>query len=65
MNWFDSMLDISSVWKQVEFNIVGDAGGSQAQFNSGSSLKAIFSFADGSSAKPTCVANARDYWRDQ
>jgi hypothetical protein len=58
MNAPDSMLDISSVWKQVEFNIVGDAGGSQAQFNSGSSLKAILSFADGSSAKPTCVANA-------
>ncbi len=58
LNWFDSMLDISSVWKQVEFNIVGDAGGSQAQFNSGSTLKAILSFADGSSAQPSCVANA-------
>ena len=57
MNWFDSMLDISSVWNKVEFNIVGDAGGSQAQFNSGSSLKAILSFYDGSATKPTCLAN--------
>ncbi len=57
MTWFDSMLDISSVWDKVEFNIVGDAGGSQAQFNSGSSLKVILSFADGSSAEPTCLAN--------
>lgn len=57
MTWFDFMLDISTVWNKVEFNIVGDAGGSQAQFNKGSSLKAIFAFADGSSAKPSCLAN--------
>jgi hypothetical protein len=57
MTWFDFMLDIASVWNKVEFNIVGDAGGSQAQFNSGSSLKVIFAFADGSSKKPTCLAN--------
>ncbi len=58
LTWFDSMVDISSVWDKVEFNIFGDAGGSQAQFNSGTSLKVIFSFADGSSAKPSCLANA-------
>jgi hypothetical protein len=57
MTWFDAMLDIASAWKQVEFNIVGDAGGSQAQFNRGSSLKAILSFTDGTSTKPACVAN--------
>lgn len=56
-NWFDFMLDISSVWNKVEFNIVGDAGGSQAQFNSGSSLKVILAFADGGAAKPSCQAN--------
>jgi len=58
MNWFDSMLDIASVWNKVEFNIVGDAGGSQAQFNSGSKLLVILSFADGSATKPGCVANS-------
>jgi hypothetical protein len=57
MSWFDAMLDISSVWSKVEFNVVGDAGGSRATFNSGSSIKVILSFADGSSAKPTCLAN--------
>jgi len=58
MNWFDFMLDMASAWKQIEFNIVGDAGGSQAQFNSGSSLKAVIAFADASATKPTCLANS-------
>jgi hypothetical protein len=58
LNWYDSTLDIASVWNKVEFNIVGDAGGSQAQFNSGSSLKVILAFSDGSATKPTCLANA-------
>jgi len=57
MNWYDSVLDMASAWNKVEFNIVGDAGGSQAQFNSGTTLKAILAFADGSSTKPTCLAN--------
>ncbi len=56
MNWFDFMLDIASVWNKVEFNIVGDAGGSQAQFNSGSKLSLFLAFADGS-AGAKCLAN--------
>ncbi len=32
----DSVLKIATVWNQSEFNIVGDAGGSQANFNMGS-----------------------------
>jgi hypothetical protein len=31
----DSVLDISQVWQQSEFNVVGDAGGSRADFNKG------------------------------
>jgi hypothetical protein len=58
VNSRDSMLDIASVWNKVEFNIVGDAGGSQAQFNSGSSLKVILAFSDGSASTPKCLANA-------
>jgi hypothetical protein len=34
----DSVLDISSVWTQVEFNVLGNAGGSRADFNKGSSI---------------------------
>lgn len=53
----DSVLDISSVWNQSEFNIVGDAGGSEAVFNTGSSVTVRVALTDGSSAAPTCVAN--------
>jgi hypothetical protein len=58
MTWFDAMLDIASVWNKAEFNVVGDAGGSQAQFNSGSSIKVILSIYDGFASAPTCLANA-------
>jgi hypothetical protein len=54
----DSMLDISQVWKQSEFNIVGDAGGSRADFNTPVSVTVKVALTDGSTSAPTCVANA-------
>jgi hypothetical protein len=54
----DSVLDISAVWNESEFNIVGDAGGSEAVFNTGSSVTVNVALTDGSNAAPTCVANA-------
>jgi hypothetical protein len=54
----DSVLDISSVWKEAEFNVVGNAGGSRADFNSGSSVTVALLLFDGSTAAPTCVTNA-------
>jgi hypothetical protein len=54
----DSMLDISSVWKETEFNIVGDAGGSRADFNTGASITVKIAITDGSTSLPTCVKNA-------
>jgi hypothetical protein len=53
----DSVLDISSVWQQAEFNVVGDAGGSRADFNKGSSITVTLTVLDGSSSAPACVAN--------
>jgi hypothetical protein len=54
----DSTLDIASVWKQVEYNIVGDAGGSEAEFNtSGVSIKVNIAATDGSTTAPTCEAD--------
>jgi hypothetical protein len=53
----DSVLDISSVWKESEFNVVGDAGGSRADFNKGSSVTVKVALTDGSTAAPTCVKN--------
>ena len=54
----DSVLDISSVWTQAEFNVVGDTGGSQAVFNSGSSITVTLLLFDGSTAAPTCFPDA-------
>jgi hypothetical protein len=54
----DSVVDISAVWTQSEFNVVGNAGGSRAQFNSGSSVTVKAALTDGSSAAPRCVAGA-------
>jgi hypothetical protein len=51
----DSMLDISSVWQDTEFNVFGDSGGSQAQFNYGTTLGVQLVLTDGSTAAPACV----------
>ncbi|WP_323123293.1 hypothetical protein [Burkholderia alba] len=51
----DSISDIANGWNQVEFNVVGNAGGSRADFNSGSSLTVAVALTDGSSSAPTCV----------
>jgi hypothetical protein len=53
----DSVLDISQVWKQSEFNVVGDAGGSRADFNEPVSITVKVALTDGSSSAPTCVAD--------
>ncbi|MGO4504520.1 MULTISPECIES: hypothetical protein [unclassified Dyella] len=54
----DSVLLLASVWKVGEFNVVGNAGGSEAQFNSGSSITVKLAVTDGSTAVPSCVANS-------
>jgi hypothetical protein len=54
----DSINDIASVWRQSEFNIVGDAGGSRADFNKGVKLTVKVALTDGSTTAPTCVANS-------
>jgi hypothetical protein len=52
----DSYTDIASGWTQAEFNILGNAGGSKAEFNTGSSLTVKFAVTDGSTRTPTCVS---------
>jgi hypothetical protein len=52
----DSLTDISSKWTQAEFNVVGNAGGSQAQFNKGTSLTTKLALTYGSTTAPTCIA---------
>jgi hypothetical protein len=53
----DSVLDISSVWNKAEFNVFGNAGGSRADFNSGSSITVTLLVLDGSTSAPTCVSD--------
>lgn len=54
----DSVVKLATVWNESEFNVVGDAGGSRAVFNTGSSVTVHASVKDGSTAAPKCVANA-------
>lgn len=54
----DSVLYLAQVWKESEFNVVGNAGGSEAVFNSGSSITVKVAVTDGSTAAPSCVANS-------
>ena len=53
----DSVVYLATVWKQSEFNVVGNAGGSEAEFNSGSSITVKIGASYGSTTAPTCVAN--------
>lgn len=54
----DSVLYLAQVWKQSEFNVVGNAGGSEAEFNSGSSITVKVAASDGSTTAPSCVADS-------
>ncbi len=47
---------IASTWKQTEFNVVGDEGGTQAKFNKGVSITGKLEVVDGSTTAPTCLA---------
>ena len=51
----DSMVNLSTNWTTAEFAVVGDGGGSQANFGAGTTLAARTSVDNGASAAPTCV----------
>ena len=54
----DSVTYLATAWKQAEFNIIGDGGGSKATFNSGSSVTVKVAVSHGSTAAPSCASNA-------
>ncbi|WP_267224715.1 hypothetical protein [Dyella silvae] len=54
----DSVLYLAQVWNVSEFNVVGNAGGSEADFNSGSSITVNVAVNNGSTTAPSCVANS-------
>ena len=54
----DGVLGVATVWTQSEFNVFGDAGGSEAEFNASASVTVHVAVQDGSTSAPACLANA-------
>ena len=54
----DSVTYLGTAWKQAEFNIIGDGGGSKATFNRGASITVKVAVTHGSTAAPSCASNA-------
>lgn len=53
----DTVMYLADGWTDSEFNVIGDGGGSQANFNSGTSLTVRIEVTDGTNAKPVCQGN--------
>jgi len=53
-----SITDLYSNWKGAEFNVVGNAGGSVADFNSGSTITVSLQTDTGNTTAPTCEADS-------
>ncbi|AMO96372.1 putative secreted protein [Collimonas fungivorans] len=51
----DSTVFAALWWKQAEFTLVGNGGGSQASFNKGSSVGVKLAIDDGGTHAPTCL----------
>jgi hypothetical protein len=54
----DTVADFAANWKGAEFNVVGDGGGSNANFNSGSSVTVNVAVNDGATSAPQCQGGA-------
>jgi len=56
----DSYTQIATVWNQAEFNVVGNAGGSEAQFNNGSTVvvQSSVTYTPASTSAPICLLNS-------
>ncbi len=54
----DSIVDLATAWTESEFNIVGDGGGSEANFNSGSSITVQITVLNGTRDVPICAADS-------
>jgi hypothetical protein len=54
----DGITDLSQHWAGAEFNIIGNGGGDQADFNSGSKITVSIMADDGVKSKPTCPAQS-------
>jgi hypothetical protein len=48
---------LSAGWTGSEFNVIGDGGGSEAEFNTGAALTDEIEVTDGTTNAPTCQSN--------
>ena len=56
-NGLDTVMYLSAGWTEGEFNVIGDGGGSQANFNTGTKLTVKIAVTNGTNDKPVCQAN--------
>jgi len=54
----DSVVYLAKSWNASEFNVIGDGDGSEAKFNSGSSITVKIALKDGLKTAPDCESNA-------
>ena len=54
----DSIIRLAKYWNTAEFNVFGGGGGSDANFNAGTSITVRLSVNDGTTNPPTCQPNA-------
>jgi hypothetical protein len=54
----DSVVDLATAWTESEFNVIGDGDGSQATFNTGSSIGVKIAVSNGTTNAPTCAADS-------
>jgi hypothetical protein len=54
----DNFLQIGTVWRDVEFNVFGNGGGSEAIFNNGASINGMVELMDSSGMTPLCSNSA-------
>lgn len=50
----DSLLDLEASWNTSEFNVFGSGGGSEANFNTNSTIDVETTITDGTTTAPTC-----------
>jgi hypothetical protein len=54
----DSVVYLATAWKESEFNIIGDGDGSEATFNTGSSVTVNIAVTNGKTAAPKCASDS-------
>ncbi len=54
----DSVVYLATAWTESEFNVIGDGGGSEANFNTGSSIRVKIAVTNGTTDEPVCASDA-------